>query len=844
MAGPNDNAPVLTPDAIAQIDGFKDAWKAGSPQIFVDVVREQWLQTGDILHKQDEPLTHIWVIIEGTVAEERVGTSAGDRTQRTLARTAGPGAWLSIYDYLFEARGYRTRAWATGPCHLAAIEVSDLGRMIFQAPQLRQAVAKLRLVSRLTTLPTLRAVELVGLGMLAEAAQLVETPEGKSLYGRGDDIDAISFVDQGQILMEGATDDERHWIGNGGAVGICIDAVQRQPVGARTMDHSATATMSTRLLRIDHRVFCDVCGFVPDALAQQERKSREDTVDRLAILGDFTPEQRRHLTGYFSYTRYPERHLLVQQNEEADSLWVLMAGSQAEVRALDKKGANLMPAVAQGPTYFAEAALLGQFPQQSTVEALPNSEWMRLHWYDFEEFDIVEPDDLRNVLRIPSPQEGVIYGKAARKRYKWLQPGETVVYFSRRHWVGFLRKNLPTIFLLIFLLVITMWAFVAPGVNPLLASAVLVLAFLTLLAFIWGFIDYRNDWLVVTNRRVYYQEKLLFVNQWQKEAPLEHIQNVDFQQRLLGRLLNFGTLLIQTAGNYGNISFNYTTNFDQIQGTIRRQREQRREHSAAQSKLTINRQLEDRLGLLVEPPSKVYEGPLQTNAKTGWQDRFAQRTGAGAVKETDGRIVWHQHWMALVGRIGWIFWVPFLVAAMIGVVVFVGQVGPSAEIIATSNIIEAILVLVIIIFILRLGWVIIDWRNDTYEVTDTEVSNLRQLPFGLRQERRSAGLGRIQNVEMRIPSPLHLLLDYGTVTIQTAAEDGALIFKSVPNPRYVAGEISRRIEGFQRRAEEDQARRRSEDLPDWFEMYNRMESNNRERALVTFPPPPSPTSQN
>ena len=200
--------------------------------------------------------------------------------------------------------------------------------------------------------------------------------------------------------------------------------------------------------------------------------------------------------------------------------------------------------------------------------------------------------------------------------------------------------------------------------------------------------------------------------------------------------------------------------------------------------------------------------------------------------------------MALVGRIGWIFWVPFLLALMAGIFWYISEIGAPDDVVATTTVIEGFLALVILIFGLRLLWVVIDWHNDTYEVTDTEVINVKQLPFGLRQQRRNAGLGRIQNVDMRIPSPIHLLFDFGTVTIQTAAEDGALVFSSVPDPRYVSNEISRRIERFQHSAEEEQARRRMEDLPDWFEMYNRMNANGQARQPTAFPPPPGSTTQN
>ena len=141
-----------------------------------------------------------------------------------------------------------------------------------------------------------------------------------------------------------------------------------------------------------------------------------------------------------------------------------------------------------------------------------------------------------------------------------------------------------------------------------------------------------------------------------------------------------------------------------------------------------------------------------------------------------------------------------------------------------------LLAILALVFLGRLIWVVIDWYNDTYEVSDSEVVNLRKLPFALREDRRSAPLGRIQNVETSIPSPLHWFLDYGNVVIQTAAEFGTLIFYSVPDPSAVAAEILARIERAQRKQEEDEARRRSQDLPDWFEMYSRLETREGERV--------------
>ncbi len=845
MAGPSTSIPPLDLTEIEKIAGFDAAIKAAQVEIFEGVVHEQDLLPGEILHEQGESITHVWVIVSGAVAESRREQAGNGRPGVWLARTVGPGAWLGIYDYLFETSTYSTRAVAQEACHLVALDVSDLGRLIYLAPDLRKALADFATISRLRTIPTLRDVPLVGLGMLAEASTTVSLAMGDPFYRVGESVDTIAFIDQGQIVTEEGSDGEKHWIGNGGAVAAAAAVTRAGPVGERPMDHTASAALPTVLITIPHQAFRQIAGFTPDPVVLREQRLREETVFRLAMFDKFTDEQRRHLIGYFSYNRYPLHHLLVQQNEGADSLWVLMEGSRAEVRALDDGGKKLAPTVAHGPTYFAETALLGEFPARSTVEAIAGSEWMRLHWYDFEQYDIIEPQNLRGELGIPDPQAGIIYGKEARRRYTWLEPGETVIYFTRRHWVGFLRKNLPSLIIMLILAALAILTAATPGVNPYVLATMIVLGVLGVLAFIWGVIDYYNDWLVVTNRRVYHQEKLILVNQWHKEAPLEHIQNVDYERNLIGRLLNFGTLLIRTAGSYGDISFTYATHFNEVDNAVREQRAQRKRSTTAQNKLKINRTLEDRLGLLVEPPSRIFSGKLEGNVKTGWQQRFAQRAGATVTKGSDDRIVWRQHWMALVGRIGWVFWIPFLLAIMIGIFWYVNEIRAPEEVIATTSIIEVFLGLAVIAFLLRLGWVIIDWYNDTYEVTKTTVINLKQLPFGLRQQRRSAGLGQVQNVEMRIPSPIHLLFNFGTVTIQTAAEDGALVFSSVPDPRFVSGEISRRIEQFQRSAEEEQTRRRMEDLPDWFEMYNRMNAGNQPQQPGAFPSPPPvrPTSR-
>jgi CRP-like cAMP-binding protein/membrane protein YdbS with pleckstrin-like domain len=826
-AGPYADQPYLEPGAaIQQLNFLAGVSKPELIELFTDAVRDVSLHDRAVLCQQDATIDYVWLLLEGKISQFRRDVDPAGKPRQSLVREAEPGTLIGAYDFLFETT-YRTRAIAVGACHLLAIDASVLSRLVFRFPDMRQRMAPLDTIGRLQTLPMVGEVEPVGLGFLADVLAAKDYKAGDVLYRSGDAVDRIYLLSQGQVELHWDSG-AKNWVGNGTLLGLAHGAGASPAV---TVTHDCVVSIAAKIFSVPRAAFITITGLRPDEKGLEIVAEREGIVDGMRVFAKFSELQRRQLIGFFSHNRYPTNHLLVQQNEAADSLWVVMPGSNAIIDAIDKDGTNMRDTVVTGPTYFAETALLGQIPQGSTVEADAGSEWLRLHWRDFDYFDVVDPADLRAKLQINSPKQPRLVGKEARKKYPWLMQGETVAYFSRRHWVAFLMKNFLTFIFIGLVIVFGIVGWALPGAQLWVVSTVILLLIGSGVALAWGITDYRNDWLVVTNRRVVYQEKLLFVNSWRKEAPLEQIQSVDFLRTLLGRWLGFGTLIVRTAGTAGEIRFNYTTNFDELRGVIKVQQDQRKQHASAQSKISIHRQLERRLGLMVEPPSRIArEKPPAPPKPQTWYSRIFGRQGIGIRWEEGNRIVWRKHWMALLPRIGWGWLTPFLIIILLAGwwALSTRQVPDAWEPIA--SVVQLLLGIFVLAFILRLAWVIVDWYNDTYEVSDSDVVNMRKLPFGLREDRRAAALARIQNVEMRIPSPIHWLFDYGNVVIQTAAEFGTLIFYSVPNPRAVADEILTRMDNAQRRQEEEEARRRAQDLPDWFEMYNRLEQGAVEKV--------------
>ena len=334
-------------------------------------------------------------------------------------------------------------------------------------------------------------------------------------------------------------------------------------------------------------------------------------------------------------------------------------------------------------------------------------------------------------------------------------------------------------------------------------------------------LDYLNDYILVTNQRVVHQEKVLFMAEWRKAASLEQIRNIDVQTSFFGKILNYGLINVQTAATEGAIKFDYVPNPDRLKQIILDQQSHRLQHYQASTKMVIQNLLQERLGLQLQLP-------VQVTANRDASTEFAHRNWrvlSGEIwrrlfpsrNAPRDRVIWRKHWLVLMGKIT----MPLAILFFILMLITGQQFIPESwhNLVAALDLALAFISLITAVWIL---WNIADWRNDTYEVDHKELADIEKLPLFFAEKRRTALLSEIENIEIGIPSPIHYLFNFGNVRIQTAATEGNFTFDGVPNPRGVSEEIRRRIEVYRLELETARARQRAEELPDWFEMYDRL----------------------
>jgi len=792
-----------------------------------NVVSDLYVEDMQILYNRDDQITDLYLVLEGAVEEMQVARING-RMHYSLHRTVGPGIMVGLYDLFFSQR-HSTRAHTLGPTHLLKIRAAAIDRLIYRFPELRNALAPLHVIERLRTIPLFGARSQVELGFIADACRKAEWRPDQPIYAVDAPADWFYIIDYGQVRLTWPEGEEA-WVANGAVFGF-LDAPEMgsaQPV----MGHAANAIGPTATFMAPRQALLEITGLDLDTLGQQLHQSVTETLDQLPIFAAFSPEQRQKLAGFVSHYYIPIPHLVIQQDELNDSLWVLMPGQRARIHALDASGHALQSTGAEGPNYFGETALRVQLPADSTVEAEAGSQWVRLHARDLDALSQRVGENLGRKLTLRADADHLVEREDVRQQHNWLQPGEFIDVFRRRHWLVLFRKT--------WLAQLLFWLLFLPGIGYSLATArpsgwldwlLLLIGLLVVGQLAWGLLDYFNDYLIITNRRVVRQEEVLFLKQWRQEAMLEQVQNVDVAADFWGNWLGYGEVIIRTAGSQGAIPFDFVANPAGIREAIFRQRGRRQSHMQAEGKGVIQRLLEGRLGLRLPLPSRVDQGNRGTprpRTLPAWLlavMRFL-RLQRKPVRVDTNYLVWRKHWLILIAQL----LTPLSI--LLGVVLLIfGQIFTWVDALHAAFLaLDLLLALIGLVDLVWMAWIVANWRNDTYEVDLESVADVEKKPLFFAEKRRSARLGDIENIEIDIPSPLHYLLNFGNVRLQTAATQGDFTFDWVPDPRGVAVEIQRRIEDYLYRAEMTRARQRAQELPDWFEMYNRLGRTARQRA--------------
>jgi len=508
---------------------------------------------------------------------------------------------------------------------------------------------------------------------------------------------------------------------------------------------------------------------------------------------------------------------VIEEGEVGENFYLIFRG-KVDVTRQERGQPRHLDYLKEGD-YFGEEALLFDRPRSATITTLDPTILLSLGRDDFYKLLQDFPQVRMNLSATAESRH-----LAQREKFEWVSEDEVIYLIARKHEFFLIFSLILPI--LIGLGSIPVLLFGLTASASLFATGVKVVGFagigIAVLFLIWNWLDWGNDFYIVSSQRVVWLERIVIFYYSRQEAPLTQVLAVNVTRSWLGRILNYGNVEVRTFT--GGILMRNMSNPGRfasfIEGFRVRAQHQLEEGEKLERSRTLRSRLEPEKPFVLpetaqpeqppQPPVQQKEkkpvkpGSLREKLQTFLQVRF----------ERDGVITYRKHWFLLVGKT----WQPALVfiflAGLIAVLYVSGMLASSPWL---AGPVEALLGLLLFAAFLWWGYNYLDWSNDIYQLTPEQILDIERKPLG-REEKKTAPLDSILSIEHTREGIIQLLFNYGYVTINVGQTK--FIFRGVYNPDQVHQDIADYIEVHRRKKQESEARREREKMGDWFETYH------------------------
>lgn len=556
----------------------------------------------------------------------------------------------------------------------------------------------------------------------------------------------------------------------------------------------------------------------PDSLAATLVKLPlfEGLGDRAGLLelyhiGNITHEQYYH-----------NGEWLFRQGEVSNRLFYLLEG-RVRLTQINQEGFVMeVDSLESGDVAGETGLLVGDFHD---VTATADG-YARVLYLERSEFLglLEERAHLRRRLKVSD----IVNQRRKIRSFDWLRDDEWVISVVQRHWWRLLRQTGVPILLLALLTPSAVVMLVRlPWVALLLA--IFILVFVGVIA--WQYMNWRDDFFVLTTQRVVHIERTWPFTTEREETPLDNVQDIyEIRPGLSANLLNYGSLVLQTAGETVEIDMNYIPRPGELRDLISGQMERSRTRTMLQMRGQIRDLLARRL--------RITEGPEPTTAVDEERERRRRFLPVAVtrsiweyffppswVKDEEGNaILWRRYWLPGFLRYSAAFF-PFLLMTVGGIAFFI-TIWPEADFQTMVIWVGAWLFLEAVLLGILL-WFVEDWRNDYFQLTPSHIILVRRLPLLLQESRHEARLDHIQNLGYEVPTILARVLNYGHVQFETAGREGKFELKWVRRPEEIQSTISNRQYQYRQQLQQIEATQRQQELLSWFATYDELNRNVR-----------------
>ena len=516
---------------------------------------------------------------------------------------------------------------------------------------------------------------------------------------------------------------------------------------------------------------------------------------------------------------------LFGQGHDSDRLYMIIEG-RVQFTRVDPEGVTHNLGIREAGQIFGETGLLVGDYHDATAAALTETRVLFILREEFHKI-YAENSHLRDKLKVRAE----VARRLSLRTFNWLRSDEWVVFAEQRHWAQLVRKVAPPLLLFALLLPIFALLLSATSMIGMVIAIVLAIPLIVLMGLIgWQYFNWRDDFFVLTTQRVVHIERVWPFKEQFEESALDNIEDIyEVRAGLAANVLDFGNLVLQTAGETVEIDMDFIGNPAYLSSLISREIERARARDVLHSLGAIRDELARRLDIKVATEAEPEPVPAETAPPNLVQlffgsiwDYFFPPTWA--VSPDGDTIIRRRFWIP--GFVSYLqIFIPLAAFTLGGgyFLLLTWETATTMWLFIGWLLIEAMLFAALL-------WFIEDWRNDYFQLTPHRVVLVQRKPLLLQESRREAPLDRIQNISFEVPGILGQMFHYGHVTLETAGTTGKFELRWVRDPQRVQSEISQRQRQYVDREKQSEALRRREEFLSWFATYDSLRGNAQKPA--------------
>jgi len=480
-------------------------------------------------------------------------------------------------------------------------------------------------------------------------------------------------------------------------------------------------------------------------------------------------EELERLGEEFVMVELPKDEILFQAQEATDGLFVIDSGQVALLGA-DGKQTEILK----------HADVIGT----EALNYLPAREKTAMALTDAQVFFLPNKQIQALYASVPAFKEtvSVLFNSARLAAYipmAWLEPGEKIYMMARKHPVFLLFRSIPPIFVFAALWFLMMFL---SSQSAFWSLAGLVAGFLfCLLWLVWNINNWANDFYLITERVSGFYDS-------RQEAPLVTLLSVGIQTTISGSIFKYSDISLRTY--VGNIRFNRIGNAPIVAKLIEVYWKRSKTLNTEEETDAMRTALRRKLGNAAELPASeilIEENPNALSQKQAAEMNFFQWLFHDflRIRIEDGDIItYRRHWLVLLKRL-----ILPLLGLVVALIFLIGTVTWNF----TSIPYKIGVAIGFVLTVAMLYWLVyryIDWRDDMFQLTPSQVIDIDRKPFG-RESRRTAPLENILSIEYERRGIFPMLFNYGTVYITVG--NTQLTFNDVSHPADVQQQIFTRM---------------------------------------------------